>query len=110
MARHFPDDRRSARQAAAPDVLLPDDLPLPGIVERLAALLPPETALRIDTRAGSPRGFAVLSVGGTAYTLATGSLFNVYPWACHEPAMLADRLADIENAVRFARRKAGFAS
>ncbi len=85
---------------------LPDDLPLPGIVERLAALLPAETAIQIDNRAGGARGSAVLSVGGTAYTLATGSMFNFYPWACNEPATLDDRMADIENAFRYARRKA----
>ena len=47
------------------------------------------------------------TVGGTAYTLTTGSIVNFPPWACNEPALLADRLADTENAVRFARRKSG---
>lgn len=88
-------------------VLLPGDLPLPGVVKRLAALFPPDANIHIDERSGQP--FAVATVGGTAYTLATGSVLNFYPWACNEPSMLADRLADMENAVRFARRKAGLA-
>lgn len=86
-------------------VLLPGDLPLPGVVERLAALLPPDANVHIDERAGQP--FALATIGDTAYTLATGSVLNFYPWVCNEPALLGDRLADIENAVRFARRKAG---
>jgi hypothetical protein len=86
-------------------VAFPEGLPLPGVVERLAALLPDDASLHIDDRSCHP--VAVATVGGTAYALATGSLLNFYPWAANEPALLGDRLADFENAVAKARRLAG---
>ena len=76
---------------------VPPDLPLPGIVERLAAALPENAHPHIDDRSGKP--FLVISVNGptgpdtgTAYTVCPGTIANFYPRGCNHPHRLADEL------------------
>lgn len=85
------------------------DLPLPGVVERLAAALPEDACPHIDDRSGKP--FLVVTVGGpvagTAYTLCPGTIANFYARGCNHPHRLDNELAAKEQSVAKALRLAG---